>query len=162
MDLLAQVLVGHHAADLGQEQRGEAMAVHRAVRRGQGVVQEAGLVAAFLAKDEADRVGDDTAVVSALGLMAAGHEGQAAQAGHGGVARVVAGAERAVGPAVGGEVSQAALDRLVGLVGNHAPGGRAVGQSVVAVPGGIARQGQASAGRAEQGQPTSCQQAAAV
>ena len=53
-------------------------------------------VAVLLAQDEVQGVGDDPAVAAAVGLVAAGHEGQRRQAGDGHVAGVAVGAERAV------------------------------------------------------------------
>src|SRR5262249_9533329 len=53
--------------------------------------------------------------------------------GDGRVAGVAVGAERAVAVAAGGEEGQAAFDGAVGLGGNHAARGAAVGQGVAAV-----------------------------
>ena len=45
VEFLAQGAVVDHAGDLGEKERAEAVAVHGAVRRIHGIVQEAGMAA---------------------------------------------------------------------------------------------------------------------
>ncbi len=136
MQPTAQLGLVDHAIALGQEQCAEAVAVHGAVLLRGSVVEEAGWmagtgVALLQGDEELEDAGNSATVASAAGLVAAGEEGDAAQAGDGDVAVVVEGAEGAVVMLLGVEVGQAAVDGVLGGGVDHAERLPTVGQRIV-------------------------------
>src|SRR5260370_1432997 len=87
----------------------------------------------FLRQNVFQGVVNDFAVFPAAHLVAAGHHGQSAQTGDGDVAFVSARSKRSVRMLILGEESQARVDSLLAVRGNHVLGGAAVGHLVTNV-----------------------------
>ncbi len=102
-----------HAVGFGQEERGEAVAVHRSVTARAGHVDEAALLR--VGQDEIDAARNVLAVRAAAGRAAAPQKGHAGQAAHGHIAAVAAGSERAVVMLLLRDEGQTALDRPLGF-----------------------------------------------
>ena len=93
-ELVAEFRALGHAVALGQEERGEAVAVHRPVGRRRRLDDEAAGLG--VGQQVVDGPFDALAVRSAAGRASARHEGHAAQAADGGIAALGPQAEAAV------------------------------------------------------------------
>ena len=110
--LFADVGPHRHAVGLGQKQRGEAVAVHRAVAAGVGHVDEPALLR--IGQDEVDAAIDVRPVGTASGRAAGRHERHAGQPANGHVAAIAAGAKRAFVVLPAGQQGQAPVDGACG------------------------------------------------
>ena len=130
--LLVQLPVVNHAVGLGQKQGAKPMAVHGAMKRPLPADE---IALAIVAADHVlQGARNHLAVDAATGLMAAGHEGQAGEAGNGNIAVVRAVAERAVAILPRRQVTEPLVDGPLRLRRDHVLGSAAV-RKLLAVPG---------------------------
>src|SRR5207244_13567095 len=118
--LVAQNGLVDHAVNLAQKQHREAVAVHRAMATGEGVVQISFLDAVFEADDVFHGFTDLRAVLTAPRLIPAGHEREPGNTRIGDVPSVAARTERTVFVLLAGEERQAAVDGVLSRGHDHA------------------------------------------